>query len=819
MRMIDSLLSFPKEIRLAVRSLVKAPGYSLVVILTLALGIGANTAVFTLVEGVLLARSPFAEPERLVALGRTTPSNLAESFSPGDLVELRQQANSLEAAAAWDVGTVNLTGKGEPERLQGGDASSNFFALLGIAPQIGRPFSAADEVPGSEPVAMLSHAFWMRRFSGAQDAVGQQVVLDGVPTTVVGVLPESFRYRPAGAVDLWRVPPYGIPKPPFEVDGDVREMRGLNYFSIVGRLAPGVELSRANAELEAVSQRWAEEDPENFANQTLNAKPLREKLVADLRSGLWTLMAAVAAVLLIACINVAGLALARVLGQRREIALRAALGAGRADLARGVLAEGLLLALAGGGLGVLLAVWGRDLLLTLAPTGLAEAARFDLDGRVLLFSVAATLGSLLLCAAIPALLATRPKIEESLRQGDARGTSGRSASRLRAGLVVAETALALMLLVGAGLLVRSLMTLTAVDPGFDPDGVLALSVQLPDSSYPEDAQISGYFDRARQEIAALPGVESVSQTFSIPFAGGKAILNFAVEGQPPAVPGEEPEAGYQVVAPGFFETLRIPILQGTGLPASADLESMDVAVVSESMAREFLLEGDPVGQRFTFGDPANENWVQIVGVAADVRHDGYDKPQRAMIYISSRQATWPWGTFLVRASGPPASHAAAARRALYAIDPDIPVYKVQPFSDYLGASVSDRRFLTLLLGFFAAVAAALAALGIYGVVAYSVAQRRREIGIRMALGARRERVVRAVVGGGLRLTLLGMVLGVAAAVALSRFLAGHLFGIGVNDPPSYAFGALMLVLVAVAACWLPARRAAGIDPAVTLRSD
>jgi putative ABC transport system permease protein len=823
------MISLLQDLRFARRVLAASPGFTAVAVVTLALGIGANTAIFSVVDGVLLRRLPYDDPDRLVLLYQAKEATDRGSFSPADYFDVARESRSFAGLAAFAPRQFNLTGDGEPERIAGLAVSGGFFDVLGAKCRWGAGFTAgADAAHAAHAAdtaadqAVLAHGLWQRRFGGDPALVGRTVRLDAGPVTVVGVLPPGFRFAPDRDAELFVRNATDLPPPPLPPDEDLRAVRGLHWFQVLGRLAPGVELSSARAEVEGIGHRLAAAPPETNAARDLVTVSLRDELVGGLRPALLTLLAAVGLVLLIACTNVANLLLARALARGRELAIRSTLGAGPFRLLRQLLAESLLLALAGGGLGLVLGYWGVEALVRLAPPDLAGLAEITLDHRVLAFTAAVALASVLVFGLVPAWLLSRPDSQAALKEGG-RATAGARTGLLRSLLVVAETALALVLLVGAGLLVRSFVALQAVDPGFDPDRVLTFSVAVPPAKYAEPARVAAFYQEAYDRLRALPGVESAGGVLTLPFAGSAAALAFSIEGEPDPPPGEERDAGYQVTGGGYFRTLRIPVVAGRDLEPS-DGERGEggeggrrVAVVNRAMARKYFPGTDPIGRRITFDDADEGGWMTVVGVVGDVRHFALDQPVRPEVYVPLAQDPWPFTTFVLRTTGDPMTLGEAARRAILEVDPDQPISRLRPMTAYLAESVAQRRFVLLLIGLFAAVAAVLAALGIYGVVAHSVTQRTHEIGIRMALGAGKRSVLADVLGRGMALAGLGVAAGAAAALAATRLLASLLYGVGAADPPTYAGVALLLAAVALVATLLPARRASRVEPMVALR--
>jgi len=812
-----------QDVRIASRSLSRSPGFAIAAVLTLALGIGANTAIFSVIDGVLLDRLPYRDAGELAMLWRSNPDGAHGNFSPALFLDVRRDASSFSSLTAFDGTSYNLTGGGDPERVEAVAASGNVFTTLGVEATVGRLFRDTDP---EERVAVLGHGFWQRRFGGSPAAVGSVLRLDGVPYTVIGVLPSSFRFPLQPDAELWTRAPRDVPPWPWTDSGpdfDLLSERGLHYFNVFGRLAPGTTLTRARGDLDRLGQRYAEQFPEVYAEpgSGLTAVPLHSEVVGEVRPALLLLLAAVGLLLLIACVNVANLMLARGVVRQREAAVRAALGAGRRRLIQQVGAEALVLAVAGGAAGLLLGVWGLSGLLALLPPELADLGDVRLDGAVLAFTLLLSLGSVGLFALMPAWQASRPKLRTALA-GDSARTGSRTGAARR-GLVITQTALALVLLVGAGLLARSFVAVASVDPGFDAAGVLTARVSLPDAAYPGAESQEAFFAALQDRLGEMPGVASASAVLALPFSGSASYLIFCTDSpQPSDVRG----VGYQVAAPGYFRTLRIPLLSGRGFAAADRRGAAQVAVVSRSFAEREFPGGDALGHRVSFDCEegrarTDDSWWTVVGIVSDVHHGGYDSPRRAEVYLPFGQDPWPLATLLLRAAPglAPSALADPLRATLADLDADLPLYRLKPMSDYLARSLAQRRFVLLLVLVFAAVAALLAAVGIYGVVSWSVAAQRREIGIRLALGASRRRVVGSVLAWGLSLAVIGVLLGVALALPSTRLLSGLLFGVGNGDPTTYVAVSVLLTLLAGLAALRPARQAARLDPMVGLRGE
>jgi len=803
--------NFLRDLRYGARVLAKSPGFTLVAVLALALGIGANSAIFSVVNAVLLRPLPYAEPDRLIRIGGTSKTERIGTFSPPDFFDWRARNTVFEGMAAFDASSPSLTGGGEPERLNAARVSPGFFALLRTPPALGREFLPQEEQRGQHRVAILSHALWQRRFGGDPSVVGRRIELSGDSFEIVGVMPEKFEPpqfagRDAQPPVLWV---------PFAPDLSQWGRDGRSVDAGIARLKPGVTVEQARAEMEAIARQLQAEYPKSNANAGVRLDTLQEQLVGGARRALLIFIAAVGFVLLIACANVANMLLARAAARSKEIAIRTALGASRGRVVRQLMTESVLLALAGGGLGLLLALWANEFLLALSAGALPRVEHVALDSRVVLFTVIVSLATGLVFGLAPALQASKTDLTESLKEGGRGGAAGLR-SRARSALVVSEVALSLVLLVAAGLLVKSFWRLQQTSPGFDPEGVLTMNVFLPGLRYPEDAQHAAFFGRVLERVATLPGVRHAGATSNLPISGNYDRLPIYVEGRAESAAGEAPEAERYMVSDDYFRALGVPLVSGRGFNAEDAAGKPPVVIVAESVARANWPAGDAVGKRVKLGDPENP-WLTVVGVAGDVRHYGPDTPANFQVYLPHRQSPSQVMTLVVRSEADPESLAAAVRGEVWAVDKDQPVYDVKTMRQLLSASTAARRFNMLLIAVFAAVAVALAVVGIYGVMAYTVAQRTREIGVRVALGAGARDIYGLIVGRGMALAGAGVALGLAASFAVTRVMKSLLYGVDAADPAIFASVALLLSAVALLACYLPARRAARVDPAVALR--
>ncbi len=803
------------EIRVALRRLARAPAFTLIAVLTLALGIGANGAIFSVVEAVLLRPLPYPEPDRLVMLWqdysrRGGPDT--EWFSPGSFLDWRSGNRSLEDMAVFADWQPTLTGAGSATRLAGGVVSRGFFHVLGVVPALGRTFTAAEDLPGADPVVLLSDATWRARFAADPGILGRTVQLDGEAQTVVGVLPPGFSFPLLADDQVFR---------PLRLD-PADAPYGQIVLRAIGRLKPGVSLPQARHDLSAVAARLAERQPRELADVGANLTPLREQLTGDLEPALLALLAAVGAVLLIACVNLANLLLVRAEARGREQAVRRALGAGTWRLAAGALLESLLVAGAGAVAGLLVAEWSIGALRALAPIALPALFTPRLDGGVLLFAAGLAVASGLASGLLPALRGGRADdLTGRLREGSAGSGSSRRQGRTRGVLVATQMALAFTLLAGAGLLLRSFVALEGVDPGFDPRGVLSFRVAVPPTTYPEPAQAAALLDRYLERLRALPGVESASMISWLPMSGADTDVSFVVEGEPAPEPGHEHVIWYRQIDPDYFSSLRIRRLAGRTFTAADSADAPRVVVLGEAAARRFFPGEDAVGKRLKPGDDpsSDEPWWTVVGVVANVRHAGLDADPKLEMYLPEAQAPRRGMTIVLRTAGRPEDLVGPARAALTALDPALALAGVDTLSDMVSGSVAVPRFLTLCVLAFAAVALFLAALGVYGVVAQVVGRRSRELGLRMALGADRGAVLRLVMRQGMVPVAAGVAIGLLGALLAGRLIRGLLFQVPPTDAVTLAAVTGLLAAAALLATWLPGRRATRLDPLVALREE
>ena len=799
------------DLRYAFRGLRKNRGFTAVAVLTLALGIGANTAIFTVINTVLLRPLPYEQPDQLVVLMETV-SERPVGVSYPNFVDWRNQSTALENVAAVRTReSFNLTGAGESERLAGRLVSANFLTTLGVKPIRGRDFLAEEDQPGAKPAVIISHALWQRRFGGDESIIGKQLTLSNQQFTVIGITPPDFQY--AGEADV--SVPIGLSAERFKLR---TKDPGILAFA---RLKPGTSNAAATAELNTIAARLEQQYPDTNTGRRVRVESLRESLVGDIRPTLLTLLGAVGFVLLIACANVANLLLTRSAGRQREMAIRTALGAGRMRILRQLFTESMVLALAGGVVGLLLAIWGTRLIASYIPEGIPRMSELGVDARVLLFTLGAALLTGVFFGLAPALQSSDSNLTETLKEGERNSSRGRN----RAGslLVISEVALTLVLLVGAGLLVKSFWRLSQVNPGFNPQNVLAMQVAV--SARPEEgAKVNGFLTELQSRVKALPGVQSVSVSNGLPFEGAN-FPPFVIEGQPPPPQGQEPNGILYMVSTDYFKTMGIELVRGRLFALQDTPETPQVALIDEVFARQYFPNQDPLGQRFKLNVPSAESH-EIVGVVRHVEHTSLEgeTTNTAEFYFNFDQipnAILPRYVrrvnVLARTTVDPLSLAGPVRNQIAALDKDQAVFNMRTMEQALSRSVAARRFSMILLAVFALLALVLAAVGIYGVISYSVAQRTREVGIRMALGARTIDVIKLVVRDGLKLVLIGVGVGLAGAFALTRLMTTLLFAVTPTDVVTYAVVAVGLVVVALIACCIPARRATKVDPLVALR--
>jgi len=813
--------TFWQDLRYGARTLVKKPVFTLVAILTLALGIGAVAAIFTVINAALLRPLPYQDAERIAVVATTMRRDRIEvrSTSYPDFADWRDQNTVFERIAARTSPTFTLTGGAEPERIDGELVSADYFPLLRVSAAKGRTFlPEEDRTPDTHRVALVGHGLWQRRFGGSPALVGQTIQLNGADYTVVGIMPEDFR-GVSDRAEVWL---------PMMMNSSVRDggqlkERDQRWLSTVARLKPGVTLAQAQAEMDAISRRLEQAYPDSNRSRGARVTMLYDQFFGGVQLTLWILLGAVGCVLLVACANVANLLLQRAAGRSTEMAVRLALGATSQRLIRQLLTESLLLALIGGALGVLLALWSVDFLARLSPMTFPSFVKLTLDARVLGFSLLISVLTAAIFGLAPALQAARPALSEALKAGGRNSSGGLGRNRLLNSLVVSEIALALTLLIGAGLMIRSLQRLQAVDPGFNTERLLTMRVSLPAQSYRED-QLVAFSQQLRERLQALPGAQSVALASDLPLSGSTSARPIELEGRPATTAEGEIRMYRHRVTPGFFSTLGIPLIKGRDFTAGDHAQAPGAVIISEALARRYWPNEDPIGKRLredSHGLSTPSPWLSVVGVAAEVKYRGLPQNPNADpdVYFPLLQRPSRDLFLAARSSVDPDSLVAAVRAELRKLDPNLPVYGVTTMAARVANQTTQSRFTAWLLGVFGALALVLAAVGIYSVMAYAVEQRSREIGVRVALGARAGDVLKMVIGQGMRLTLLGVGLGLGAALALTQLMKRLLFGVAAADPLTYAAIALLLTLVALLACWIPARRATKVDPVIALRSE
>jgi putative ABC transport system permease protein len=797
-----------KDIRYGVRSLLKRPGFTFIAIITLGLGIGANSAIFSVVNGVLWRPLSYSNPQQLVMVwenhqARGGPAR--EWFSPSDFQDWRDQNSSFSHLSALNNWAPTLTGRDEPEPLVGATVSHDMFTLLGIAPALGRSFLPEEDQPKAPNVVVLSHELWQRRFNSDQTIVGKSVSLNQESYSVLGVMPAGFQFPVIPNAQLWRTVQPGL-SPTCQ--------RGCFVLRVIGRLKSETTIERAQADTANVAAHLAEQYPDTNSKVGATLVPLHEQLVGNIKRPLLVLLGAVGFVLLIACANVANLMLARAATRRREMALRSALGAGRGRMIRQLLTESAVLASVGGAVGLVLAFWLLRLLLSLSPPGTPGLEKIGIDIYVLGFTLLVAVLTGLLFGLAPALRLSKADLSRSLRSTGKGAPEGSGGGRLRGALVVAEVALALILLIGSGLLIKSFILLQRVDPGFNPEHLITLRLILNRTSYPNPPQLTDFYSQLLDRVKAVPGVQSAGLISTLPLSGNNTDTSFLIEGHPPPSQNQEPVAWYNSVSPDYFQAMELRVIKGRSFTALDNEKSPLVVIISETLARRYFPNEEPLGKRI---GPGPDRWREIVGVVRDVKHFGLDADTPPTMYFPMRQVPARAMNLVVRTSGDPLSLTPSLRAQVWAGDRNLAIANLGTMKDLVSTSIIQQRFILLLLGCFAALALLLAAVGIYGVMSYLVTQRTHEIGIRMALGARMGDVLKLIVRNGIALTLIGVAIGLALAFALTRLMTSLLFGVTPTDAMTFALVSTGLVLVALVACFIPARRATKVDPLVALR--
>jgi putative ABC transport system permease protein len=802
------------DIRYGLRSFLKRPAFAAIVVLTVAIGIGATTAIFSVVNAVLLRRLPYRNAQRIIAIEELNASGKRVQVTPANFLDWRAQNQSFEHLAAIFTRPANLALSDQAERIDIAVTSANFFSVFGTEPIQGRLFIPDDEQAGHAAIAVVSHQLWQRRFGSDPQLVGRPITLDGRSYNVIGIAPQGFRYPEK--VEVW-LPPLKL-APELNETMDVTQVRGLGYLSSVALLKPGVSLPQAAAEMETITERLRQQYPDTNNKRFNRVISLQKYLIGETSTMLWLLFGAVGFVLLIACANVANLLLARSASRQKEMAIREALGASRWRIIQQVLTESTMLALAGGALGLFLAWWGVALMAKLLPQDFPRASEIAVDLRVLGFTLLASLATGMLFGLAPALQLSGVETQESLKESGRGSSTSRRHNRLRGLLIVSEVALSVVLLAGAGLLFRSFIQLQSVAAGFDPQQVLTVRVSPSGSNYRNDSDYITFYNRVLERTASIPGVQSVGAINTLPLEKGPTA-SFRIEGRPATTRDKWPLANYRGVSDDYFRAMKIPMAAGRTFSSEDRDQSTLVIIINQALARQNFGNEDPIGQRINFGGERDGQpvWFQVVGVVADVRSLELREEASPELYFTYRQDPWAGMSLVVRTSVEPESIASAVRFAVAEVDRTTPISEIQTMERRVSASVTQPRFNLFLLGIFGGIALLLSAAGIYAVTAYSVAQRTHEVGIRMALGAQRRDVLKLIVGGGMGLIGIGIVIGTAAAVALTRLLRTALFGVSATDPMTFVAITLALSAVALLACYIPARRATRVDPLEALR--
>lgn len=801
--------NFWQDLRYAAWRFAKQPGFTAIVVLTLALGIGVNTAIFSIVDAVLLRPLPYQDAERLTLFRATEAEKESNPFSFPDIRDLHEQQQSFEQLAAIRSGGWTLTGAGDASRIPGARVSAEFFPMLGVKPILGRVFLPEEDQPGAARVVMLHYTLWQRRFGSDPNIVGQKLMLNDHSHTVIGVLPPEFHFFP---VQITIAEMYGT----LAHEGERLNQRDARFLTIIGKRKPGVTLAQAQADVGAITNRLAEQFPNTNAKRGARLLDLHEEVVGNVRLALWVLLGSVLFVLLIACANAANLLLAQAAARQKEMAVRAALGASRWRVLRQLLTESLLLAAFGGTLGLLLAHWTIKALAALNPKGVPRLTEINLNARVLLFTGAVVLLTSIVFGFAPAWQTTKLDLSQTLKEGGRTGT-GTGGARLRQGLVVAEIALAFVLLAGAGLLIHSFSRLMQVDLGFNPNNVLKLSVSLPPTQYKDDAQKTAFIERALERLSALPGVEAAAVANVTPLTGYAANQSFEIENRPPVQPGEQPNAEYRAVSADYFRALGMQLRRGRGF-TERDVKLGYGVIINEALAARYWPNDDPLGKRLRIGKN-DEQWREVIGIVGNIRAVAVEDAPQPELYEPTLRNGAGFYDIVVRSSVAPESLTSAARAQFRELDANLPLFTIRTLSETVQINLARQRFAMQLLGAFAALALVLASIGIYGVLAYHVAQRTREIGLRMALGAQARDVLLQILREAMRWVLAGGLCGLLLALALARVLTNLLFGVTATDPLTFVGVALLLALVALVACLIPARRAAKVDPMIALRQD
>ena len=803
---MDTLL---QDIKYGIRSLTRRPGFVAVAIITLALGIGASSAIFNVVNAILLNSLPTHDPEQLVVLWETTPDGDTIPLSPADYVDYRDQNQSFEGIAAARRWAINLTNIDEPQKLPGFYVSTNLFPMLGAKPLMGRTFFPEEEQPGANLVAVISEGLWQREFGSDPEVLKRTLLINGRSFAVVGVMPAEFQVPQKS--DVWA---------PLIFAPDDMSERGVRFLFALGRLKPGVSREQGQAEVDSIARNVQQQHPQTNTGIGARLIPAQEGLVSDVEPILIMLLAAVAVILLIACINVANLLLVRATARSKELAIRTALGASRARLIRQLMTETLIIFLVGGALGLVLTLWGSRFLVTGVPDFILDnfprAKNIGIDGQVLGFTLAVSLLTGLVVSILPALRGSKPNVNEELKEGGRGSMTGKQSGRLRSILVVAEVALALMLAITAGLLVKSFTQVLKVDPGFKADNLLTVSVALPPTKYAQPPQVGGFYQTVLQRVKALPGVVAAGAITNLPLTDSDST-GLTIKGRPPLGPGEKPLTEFRMIDTDYFQAMGIPLKSGRYFTERDGYGAQSVVIINETLARRFFPNEDPIGKLVDLDVTGLDTGSQIIGVVGNVKHFGLDAEPKPESFLPYYQHTSNTMTLVVRTNSDPSAMGADVRREVRAVDKDQPVYNVATMEEQLSKSLATRRFSMILISGFAVISLILAIVGVYSLMAYSVTQRTHEIGVRMALGAQTGDVLKLVVGQGMLLVFIGVVIGFAASLVLTQFISSLLYGVTTTDMVTFASVSLILAVVGLLACYVPARKATKVDPMVALR--
>ena len=810
---LENMESLIKDIHYGIRGLLKQPVFTAIAVITVALGIGANTAIFSVVNSVLLRPLPYPEPAQLVTLRESNlQSGSQESVTAGNYLDWRAQTKSFESMAAYRYEAFSVTGVDQPERISGVIANSNLFSVLKVQPLLGRTFVPDDEGSGDARVAVIGYGVWLRRFASDPEVTSRKLTINGRDLMVIGVMPPAFDFP--GEAELWVPARSAVPEHLLKPTSDMTHDRGSGYLDVIARLNAGLNIEQAQADLNTVANRLAQQYPDSNKGRGVKLIFLREQVVGDVRRTLLILFGAVGFVLLISGANVANLLLARGASRHKEIAIRRALGASRRRLVRQLLTESVLLTFVGGSLGLLLAQWAMRPLLALVPLGAHKLTETRFDTAVLLFTLGLSILTGIFFGLLPALQASKSSLSESLKEGGRGSGAAPSRNRARSFLIVSEVSLSLVLLVGAGLMVKSFIRVHQVNPGFQTTAIQTVRLTLPPAKYPEKSRQAEFFRRVIDELKPSPGVELVAAISRLPLTPGNSNRSLEIEGRTNEASGGGPVADYRVVSPNYFRVMGISFLRGRDFNDQDDANAPGTVIINEHLAQSVFAGEDPIGKRLRVD--GDEGWLEIVGVSGNVRHFGLDASEHSEIYVSYRKLPWPFMSIVTRSRNG-ANLSNEIRTAIWRVDRDEPIPEIVTMDLLVSRSLADRRLNMLLLGLFAGVAMLLAAIGIYGVISHSVSQRTHEIGLRMALGARTSDVIRLVLKNGMTPALVGVLVGLIGAFALTRLMASLLFGVTPTDLATFATVALALLAVALFACFIPARRATKVDPLVALR--